>query len=241
MKKIFLSLSFTCLLLTVFAQEEKVIIIDKGSGKTQAYKSSSKRERTLVDNTSVLKFSPLQMIAGEINFGYERKINDLSSFEIELGPTLSNIGLSVNENHYYDPWGNYSGETSKIGVFTSVAFRFYPMNNGKVLNGFYVSPVFKYRRMNFGVHDYSENLSDTQGGENHMYFTFNFGFQSWLSERFSLDYFAGIGLGYETHQRFQVASNYDGNTGLYNYYWDRNSFSGVRYLLTAGIKVGIGN
>lgn len=240
MKKIFLGLSFTCFLFTAFAQEEKVIVIDKGAGKTTRQSSKTATDRKLVDNISVLKFSPLQMAVGEINFGYERKIDEMSSFEVEFGPTLSNISLSVSENHYFDPYGNYSQETSKIGFFTSIGYRFYPMDNGKVLNGFYVSPVFKYRLMNFGVQDFSENLEDTQGNENHAYFTFNFGFQRWLSEHFSLDFFGGIGLGYESHTRYSVASVYDGTNGTYSYYWDRHSYDGVRFLVTGGIKVGIG-
>lgn len=241
MKKIFLGLSFTCFLFAAFGQEEKIIIIDKGVGKTTRHSSKTVPERKLVDNISVLKFSPLQMVVGEINFGFERKIDEMSSVEFEFGPTLSNVRLSVNDNHYNDPWGNgYSQETSKIGLFGSVGYRFYPMDNGKVLNGFYVSPVFKYRLMNFGVHDYSGNLEDTKGNESHAYFTFNFGFQRWLSDHFSLDFFGGIGLGYEAHTRYDVATTYDGNTGLYNYYWDKRTYDGVRFLVTGGIKVGIG-
>lgn len=241
MKKIFLGLSLTCFLFTAFGQEEKIIVIDKGAGKTTGHSSRSTSTRKLVDNTSVLKFSPLQMAVGEINFGYERKIDEMSSFEVEFGPTLSNVGLSVSQNHYYyDPYGSNSQETSKIGFFTSLGYRFYPMDNGKVLNGFYVSPVFKFRLMNFGVQDYSDNLKDTKGNESHAYFTFNFGFQRWLSEHFSLDFFGGIGLGYESHTRYSAVSIYDGTSGTYSYYWDRNSYDGVRFLVTGGIKVGIG-
>jgi hypothetical protein len=237
MRNIFTTIYFLGFVLSAFAQEEKIIVIDRGTGKT--YKE--KRERILVDSKSVMKYSPLQMVVGEINFGYERKIDEMSSVEFEFGPTLSNVGLTVTDNHYNDPFGgSYVEETSKLGFFGSVGYRFYPMDNGKVLNGFYVSPVLKYRLMNFGIHDYSENLDDTQGSENHMYFTFNFGVQRWLSQNFSLDMFGGIGLGYESHMRFNTAATYDGNTGIYSYYWDRKSFDGVRFVFTGGVKIGIG-
>jgi len=239
MKKTFLLLTFTSLFLSVFGQEEKIIVIDKGSGKT--YRHREAKEKILVDHMSVMKFSPLQMVVGEINFGFEKKIDEMSSIEFELGPTLSNIGFTVNDNHYYDPFGNYSAETSKIGVFVGVGYRFYPMDNSKVLNGFYVSPVFKYRLFNFGVHDYSENLKDSKGNENQLLFSFNFGYQKWLSQSFSLDFFGGVGLAYESHLHQQVATEYNSQTGYYDYYWDPNAYSGVRYLMTAGIKVGIGN
>ncbi len=229
-------LGFAC---KTIAQEEKFIVIDRGASKWM-YKE--KKERRIVDNMSVLKFSPLQMLAGEINFGYERKIDEMSSIEFELGPTLSNVGFSVNNNHfgYIDPFYSYTTETSKPGFFASAGYRFYPLDNSKALNGFYVSPVLKYRLMNFGIVDYSENLKDTKGSENHFYFTFNFGYQTWLSDNFSLDFFGGLGLGYESHIRYRVLSAYDGNTGSYSYFWDKNAYDGVRYLLTLGVKVGIG-
>ncbi len=238
MKNIFVAIYFLTFFQTVFGQEEKIIVIDRGSGKT--YKE--KKERILVDSKSVMKYSPLQMVVGEINFGYERKIDELSSIEFEFGPTLSNVGLTVTDNHYNDPFGGGSTveETTGLGLFGSVGYRFYPMDNGKVLNGFYISPVVKYRLKNFGVNDYSGILADTKGSENHMYFTFNFGVQRWLSQNFSLDMFGGIGLGYESHMRFNTAATYDGNTGIYSYYWDKKSFDGVRFVLTGGVKIGIG-
>ncbi len=238
MKNIFVAIYFLTFFQTVFGQEEKIIVIDRGSGKT--YKE--KKERILVDSKSVMKYSPLQMVVGEINFGYERKIDEMSSIEFEFGPTLSNVGLTVTDNHYNDPFGGglTVEETTGLGLFGSVGYRFYPMDNGKVLNGFYISPVVKYRLKNFGVNDYSGILADTKGSENHMYFTFNFGVQRWLSQNFSLDMFGGIGLGYESHMRFNTAATYDGNTGIYSYYWDKKSFDGVRFVLTGGVKIGIG-
>lgn len=240
MKKLFIGLSFMSLIFSALAQEEKIIVIDKGSGKT--YKP--KTVRPLVENNSVMKFNPLQMIVGEINFGFEKKIDEMSSVEFEFGPTLSNIGFTVNNNHYYyfEPYyGPNAQETSGVGFFASAAYRFYPMDKGLVLNGFYVSPVVKYRLMNFGVHDYTETLEDQKGNENHMYFTFNFGFQRWLSERFSLDMFGGLGLGYEAHVHYRVMNTYDDVTGQYTYSWDKNAYSGVRFVFTGGIKIGIGN
>ena len=74
-----------------------------------------------------------------------------------------------------------------------------------------------------------------------MNFSFNFGFQKWLSSRFSLDFFGGIGLAYESYITNEIVSVYNSTTQLYDYSWNRNSFDGVRFLVTGGIKVGIGN
>lgn len=233
-------LSFALLFVSIYgiAQEEKIFVIDRGDrGRTRPQK-----EQKLVDNDHVLKFSPLQMVMGEINVGFEKKIDEMSSFEFELGPTLSEVGFTVNDNHYADPWGNPSqGRNTGLGVFGSVGYRFYPMDNTMVLNRFYVSPVFKYRLYNFSLIDYSKTLDDQKGSENQAIFTFNFGYQKWLSDHFSLDMFAGLGLAYEGHKTYYVNSVYDGNIGNYVYSWKENNYNGVRFAFTMGVKVGIGN
>lgn len=233
-------LSFVLLFtsLSGMAQEEKIIVIDRGDrGRTKPQK-----EQKLVDNDHVLKFSPLQMVMGEINLGFEKKINEMSSLEFELGPTLSEVGFTVTDDHFYDPWGYPSqSRNTGIGVFGSVGYRFYPMDNTMVLNKFYVSPVFKYRLYNFQLKDFSNTLDDQKGSENQAMFTFNFGYQKWLSDHFSLDMFAGFGLAYESHNTYYVNSVYDGNTGNYIYNWEENNYNGVRFAFTAGVKVGIGN
>jgi hypothetical protein len=222
------------------AQEEKVIVIDRGTSYKNSQQRSKKPEK-LVDNDYVIKFSPLQMIMGEINLGFEKRVDEMSSIEFEFGPTLSEVGFSVNSNHYNDPWGfNFSRRTTRAGVFGSVGYRFYPMDNTVVLNRFYVSPVFKYRIYNFGVEDYSKVLPSQKGSEGQAIFTFNFGYQKWLSDHFSLDMFAGFGLAFESHRDFFTESSYNDVTGTYTYKWVDNNYSGVRFAGTMGVKVGIG-
>ena len=41
-----------------------------------------------MSNEYVMKFSPLQMIVGEINLGFEKRVDEMSSLEFELGPTF---------------------------------------------------------------------------------------------------------------------------------------------------------
>jgi hypothetical protein len=238
--KIYLTFAAFLVVTLAKAQEEKVIVIDRGA----AYKNTqrARKPEKLVDNSHVMKFSPLQMIMGEINLGFEKRVNEMSSIEFEFGPTLSELGFSVNSNHYSpDPWGfNYSRRSTGVGFFGSVGYRFYPMDNTMVLNRFYVSPVFKYRIYNFGVEDYSKVLPSQKGNEGQAIFTFNFGYQKWLSDHFSLDMFAGFGLAYESHKDFFTESIYDDVTGAYTYKWVNNNYSGVRFAGTMGIKVGIG-
>ena len=219
-----------------FSQEEKVIIIDRGVTRREKSRNPDK----LVSNEYVMKFSPLQMIVGEINLGFEKRVDEMSSLEFELGPTLSQVGLTVNSDHYNDPWSNPTGRTTSMGFFGSVAYRFYPMDNTAVLNKFYVSPVFRYRIFRYGLTDYTGNLGDKNGSEGHSMFMFNFGYQKWLSDHFSLDMFAGLGLVYENHKTFYGESVYDSNTGNYLYNWVEDKYDGVRLGMTIGVKIGIG-
>lgn len=218
-----------------YSQEDRIVIIEKEKTRKEP------KVHKIVDNNYVMKFSPIQMIRGEINLGFEKVIDQMSSFEIELGPTVSEVGLTVNENHYNDPWNSQgAGRETAMGFFGSFAYRFYPMDGMKVLNGLYVSPVIKYRLYNFGLSDYSDILGDTKGSEGQAMFTFNVGVQRWYSDHFSMDFFAGLGLCHEVHKTAQVQYLYNGTTGEYDYSWDRYSYAGVRLTATMGIKIGIG-
>ncbi len=236
-KKLFITSFSAFIALTSFSQKEKtVIIVDKENSKKQ--KEYSYPNRPLVENVSVTKFSPLQLIAGEINFGWERKINKLKSIEFEFGPTLSNIGFTVNKlsTPYIDTF-SYSEESSRIGFFGSIGMRFYPLEKSVALNNFYVSPVFKYRVKNTGYTDISGNLPERTGSETNLIFTFNFGYQKWLTQNFSLDFFGGVGLAQESHRDFDIILS--STSGKQE--WKQISYSGVRFSATAGIKVGIGH
>lgn len=218
-----------------YSQEERIVIVEKGRSRKEP------KDFKIVDNNYVMKFSPIQMLRGEINLGFEKTIDEMSSFEIELGPTISEVGFMVNENHYNDPFGGTGTQRETgMGFFGSVGYRFYPMDGLKVLNGFYVSPVLKYRLYNFGLTDYSQILGDTKGSEGQAMFTFNVGVQRWYSDHFSMDFFVGLGLCQEVHKTAQVQYLYNGSTGEYDYSWNRYSYDGVRFSGTMGVKIGIG-
>jgi hypothetical protein len=241
--KLVLGLSFITLTLNSYAQNDKtIVIVDKNDTKKQ--KEYTYPNRALIENTSVLKFSPLQLSVGEINFGWERKIDNIKSIELEFGPTLSKIGFTVNNNNNLYSYDSIPSpkESSKLGFFGSVGMRFYPLEKGLVLNNFYVSPVLKYRVKNICYSDASSILPDRTGSEIDFNFSFNFGYQKWLTQNFSLDFFGGMGLAQESYRKFKTeyTGQPDPNTGYY-YNWKLNSYSGVRFLLTAGIKVGIGH
>lgn len=214
-----------------FAQEN-VVVVDRRRGR---------REPRIVDNTYVVKFTPTQIVMGEFNVGLEYVVNDMSSLELEIGPTFSNIGFQVTDSHT-DPWGGMGNvsNTTRAGFFMGLGYRFYPMDNARVLNHLYISPVMKFRIFNYGLEDHSGTLAPTKGNENQFLFTFNVGRQWWFSEHFSMDLYGGLGFAYEVHNDKYMEAIYNPDTDNYDYQWTENRFNGVRIAATLGLKFGIG-
>lgn len=233
-------LVFTILLfssLLTNAQQE-VVIIDKGESNTRVRKP---RELRLNENTRVVKFAPLNMLIGEIGFGYEHKVDSKSSLDFEFGPTISEIGFDVN-THYFDAYSsNYSYRTSGLGAFGSVGYRFYPLDETEALNRFYVSPILKYKLLTYTANsaDPNANLDPKRGTENQLNFYFNFGHQVWLSKSFCLDMYCGMGIGYKGTVDYTINSEYVGTEWVSS--WRTQKASGARYVFDIGIKVGIGS
>jgi len=98
--------------------------------------------------------------------------------------------------------------------------------------------VLKFKMMNFGLNDASEQLEPTKGSDMQVNFALNFGYQVWLSKAFAMDFYAGLGIGYQ-----EVTSYYPESVFIdpdWTYEWRDNSRSGARYIFNFGVKVGIG-
>ncbi len=218
---------------STYAQDE-VVIIDRKN-----YKQSRDRNIKKNDNIQVVKFSPFQLLAGEINIGYERQISKKGSIDLEFGPTISNIGFGFN-NHFIDPFNPSAIEKSALGFVAAVGYRFYPLDETEALNRFYVSPVLKFKLMNTAFEDGSGILADTQRGSRTMTnFFFNFGYQMWLAKSFSLDFFAGFGIGLHQETRFHTTQVFKDNAWVNE--WAETNNSWAQYVGNIGIKIGIGS
>ena len=236
MKKSILS-TITAMLVVVtsgIAQQE-IVVIEQGG----RYERPKKKVR-LIENTSVFKFSPTQMLVGEINISFEKQISKNSSFEISAGPTISNIALGNVNNHLFDAFGgNYAYETSAIGMFVEVGYRYYPLEETEALNRLYLSPVLKYKVKNFGLNDASGELSPTKGSDTRVNFSMNLGYQLWMSKTFAMDFYAGLGIGYQQVETYYPENVYVDPNWVNQ--WRDNSSSGARYVFNLGVKVGIGH
>ncbi len=234
MKKIFL-LYFCFSGLYAAAQDERqVVIIDRNQARK---KSANEMPKRLVDLDQVFKFDPFRMAIGEINFSYERVIDQQSSFEIELGPTVSNLGR--NRFGITNNGSSQYRTNSELGVFASAAYRFYPLDGRPALNQLYISPKFKYRRYNESMEGVNgSTLGSIKGSTDESIFTFNFGYQQWLAQRFSFDYYLGIGIGSYNSKSYSATSEYNGTE--WKEVWVPQNERYTRFVATIGLKVGIG-
>lgn len=215
--------------------QEEVIIIDR----SKLNYTKPKKEVRFNENIQVIKFAPLNMLGGEILFGYERQLNAKGSFDVELGPTISKIGFGIT-THYGGGFEPQIDELSGMGVVFGVSYRYYPLDETEALNRFYVAPQFRYKLLNHKVQDFSEFVPGIQkGNQTNANFLFNFGYQAWLSETFAMDMYIGLGIGMRTETDWYSEQYYEDNT--WKYRWVETYGSGARYLLNAGIKVGIGS
>lgn len=192
-----------------------------------------------IDLQQVTKYTPTQMFTGELLFGYERKIDAKSSWEAQLGPTLSEI-WPLNNSFHLDYFGVSSKRESGLGLSISGAYRYYPSDYYEALQGFYVSPMLKYRLYNYGFSTDVPGLDRKSGSKNELYFTFNFGKQIWLAKTFAIDTYIGMGIGYRSESSYYLDGTYDYITGEYNYEWKQDYESYPSYYFTTGVKVGIG-
>lgn len=195
------------------------------------------------DNHSkfAIKYSPTQLIMGELHFAYEQRILPQSSIEVGFGPTVSEIGLApiLMENIVGSSLG--ISKESGLGFFGSLAFRYYPISGlATAPRGLYISPEFKYRLYNTTYVDDLYDLGERTGTATQLSFKFHTGFQFWLGGKFAIDLFTAVGVGTTNVNSHFGNAAYDQNTGVYDYKWGTNSKSRVMFTGAFGFKVGIG-
>jgi len=232
MKKLMLTAVLLTYCSTYFAQEEgKVVYV-------RMDKPKDNKPARMVDLDNVFKFDPLRMLSGEINFAYERRVGDKSSFEVELGPTVSQLGgFQFGTNHSY---GGYA--SSRMGMFGSIGFRYYPLDDRVAFNGFYVSPKYTYKNYNVNYSIPNDATAPTVDGYDNMSnFTFNVGIQTWVAKNFSIDYYAGVGIGNYKSMYVNYLTVYDPNTQTYVTQANKETSNDFRYVVTLGLKIGIGH
>lgn len=231
-----LILSLSILTFASYAQEQPQVIIVR-EGKTAKSKQKKEVEERNVENYDAFKFDPLRMVIGEINFSWEHRIAEKASFEVELGPTISELDYFNNVSFIH------SGETkvgSMMGFLASGGIRYYPTQDLFAMNKLYISPRIKYRQYNSS---YNNDLlaSESIGFKKEVLFSFIIGTQRWYTNNFAFDYYAGLTLGSYNQREYYMEELYDGTTGTFSQNWREQNYRGARFTLSVGMKVTIGN
>ncbi len=187
------------------------------------------------DLKTIVKYDPLRLLTGEIAFSVERKTGLNTSFEIEFGPTISEV-RPFNSDHL--GVGQSTSTRSNIGGFASIGYRFYPAKGA--FRGIYISPKFKYKLVNTTYVAPYGTTSDFIGDKSQGTFMFNFGIQTWATSNFSFDFYTGLGLGFANKNYAYQTSVYDNQTNTNIYSWVRKSDTYSTLVFNLGVKIGIG-
>ncbi len=195
---------------------------------------------------SIIKYSPLDLIAGDLKFSFEQQLSRQSSIEIELGPTLSEVtGVELTpfdpdflSGNVYSPSGILSERQTGLGFLASVGFRYYLLEGYDRLNGFYISPIFKHKVYNTTVSE--TNYTDVTAKSSKMIssFQFNFGVQIKTKTAFSVEFHAGFGLGYMTKNSSDLYQ-YEDNFGNEQFDWYKTKTTSLIPAVNVGIKMGL--
>lgn len=168
---------------------------------------------------NTFKFCPTNLFANTILLGYERFITSKTSLQLFGSFTLNKPS---NNDKAYNLVKGFSGE---------IQCRIY-LKPSKNLNGFFVSPFFKYEELNFEKVDIYNNNYDPYSN-NGMYYPpviatmdakslyyhggLIFGYQLIISNVFVLDFYAGGGMKYtESNYPTDNRNNNFVNYGRYN-------------------------
>ncbi|MDX1446011.1 DUF3575 domain-containing protein [Lishizhenia sp.] len=217
---------------SAYAQTEKVYVVNK---KSRFFKTPPS-ERIEVEHMNVIKFDLLNQLNGEMRFSYEHVIGDKSSFEITAGPNVSNIWSGRFSSQY-------GGEVGKLGVSAELGFRYYPLRDLSALNQFYIMPAVGVKHFNTEYHapQFEGQITPDPflGNETRMYYTFNVGYQHWVSKTLSIDYFIGMGLAQINENSAYSTYFYDGS-GQGTSEWVTSSSNFPSMQINAGLRFGIG-
>jgi hypothetical protein len=153
------------------------------------------------DRKNVIKFLPVNLAFGSINFEFERMINEKNSFELGIGipmdqPVNGRYGLDLEDD------GELSND-KQGDLIIRAAYRHY---TGKSMlpKGFYLAPYLKYQGITGSAlrtvpadEDIDEYTEDYDVKINSFSLGLQLGYQFLIAKRISLDlYFLGLEGGF---------------------------------------------
>ncbi|MGB0933166.1 MAG: hypothetical protein ACPGU5_02725 [Lishizhenia sp.] len=205
---------------TALAQPK--VVVFNGSNDTE-------KPKTIYKN--LIKLSALEIFSGDISLYYERIVSENFSFEGGLGFTIDDY-LEGFFNDSFDNFSSNEDRVSKIGVSTSIGFRYYPFLASEEV---YFAPELKYRYYHsdyeFGTNENPVFFKETKTIINPR---ITVGYVYFFDDKIFVDMFAGLGIAFQNRQ--DITSVYDNVNDEYVYSLDNGG--GPRPRLSLGVKFG---
>lgn len=191
-----------------------------------------------IENKFAFKFTPTQLIMGELNLSTEFRIARKLSLDIDFGPTISQVGFGGRALEDFEEGQDQLIREGSFGYFGALGLRFYPFEKTSALTRMYLHPQLKYRVYNTLISEETEAWEPINAVNTQYKFLFNVGWQLWTNESFGFDFYLGGGLGYRQLDRCTPILVYENNSFTYN--WDVEQLNRPQLLLNAGIKLAFG-
>lgn len=191
-----------------------------------------------IENKFAFKFTPTQLIMGELNLSTEFRIARKMSLDIDLGPTISQIGLGGRALEDFDNGQENLIREGSFGYFGALGVRYYPFEKTSALTRFYLHPQLKYRVYNTLVSEETEAWDQINFSNTQYKFLFNVGWQLWTTKSFGFDFYLGGGIGYRQLEMGTPMLTYENNEFQYN--WEVELQNRPQLLMNAGIKLAFG-
>lgn len=187
---------------------------------------SNSADLFLVQNTKAIKWNFTSTFAGVTEIGYEKARKPGQSFEANLGI----IGLGFNF------WGESSDAKLPFGIGFKVGYKFMrspdfymrKMRYSHVLKGAYVKPEIAFATYSGGsVPDWMEDLSSNDATKGA--FLITFGKQTVFTDKFLVDFFFSIGIGFTNQEDIIDLTPYYFSTGT----------DGYPLAFSSGMRIGL--
>lgn len=237
MKKLSVLFLVFCFTSATYAQVAKVDTVRVGKRLFYAPKNA-------------LKVDGFQVLYGDIVFAYERAFAYNNSFEVEVGPTISMIGMnrlqflgsSVIKIPHYGSNVNNPAEQA-YGFLMSVGYKKYILDDLPSMNGLFIAPRLKFRNYNNKSNFEVYNPAYTKWYKNNLYqglFTIDIGMAHFFKSGFGIEYFSSLGITVNKLRYNYYSEKYDDLTGNWNSSVQQNSKSFTNIAFNFGVKLFIG-
>lgn len=184
-----------------------------------------------------VKVSPTALVAGDIPFSYEHKMN--SYFTLEGG-----VGITTR-NYIEDFIRGYSFRTdgttiNKPSFSFSINAKFFPDGNA-FQDGYYVALNLGHRQYAQEFQTVNDMNIDTVFNESFNWndFGFTMGYQSRPSERMIFDWYIGAGIRQKNRQVTEYQQIFDPNTGIFNGTYVSMVANNAAPALLGGLKISV--